>query len=110
MNKDQLNLAWETSSHDERNEFINDFSIGSIEGSRWRKNSAPTCIELFRVGSEIFALDPEDINEPQPFLTIYELAYFYEWDNNELLDQINEYKDGTTKDVLIKLININLGK
>ena len=104
MNKDQLNSAWKLSSHDERNEFINDYSIGSID------NSYTTCIELFKVGDEILAMDHEDINSPQPFLTIYQLSYFYEWDNNELLDQINEYKDGTTKNVLIKLININLGK
>jgi len=104
MNKEQLNLAWKTSTHDERNEFINDFSIGSID------NSDTTCIELFKIENEILAMDHEDINEPQPFLTIYELADFYEWDSNELLDQISEYNDGKTKDVLIKLININLGK
>ena len=104
MNKEQLNRAWETSTHDERNEFINDFSIGSID------NSDSVGIELFKVEDEILAMDHEDINEPQPFLTIYDLAHFYEWDNNELLDQISEYNDGKTKDVLIKLININLGK
>jgi len=104
MNKEQLNRAWETSTHDERNEFINDFSIGSID------NSDSVGIELFKVEDEILAMDHEDINEPQPFLDIFQLAYFYEWDNNELLDQISEYNDGKTKDVLIKLININLGK
>ena len=104
MNKDQLNSAWKTSSHDERNEFINDFSIGSID------NSDTTCIELFKIENEILALDHEDINEPQPFLTINELAYFYEWDNIELLKQKDECNDSITKDVLIKLININLGK
>ena len=104
MNKEQLNRAWETSTHDERNELINDFSIGSID------NSDSVGIELFKVEDEILAMDHEDINEPQPFLDIFQLAYFYEWDNNELLDQISEYNDGKTKDVLIKLININLGK
>ncbi len=102
MNKDQLNIAWKTSSHDERNEFINDFSIGSID------NSDTTSIELFKVENEILAMDHEDINEPHPFLTIDELALFYEWDNSELLEQKEEYKDGITKDVLTKLININL--
>jgi len=104
VNINQLNSAWKTSSHDERNQFINDFSIGSID------NSDSVGIELFKVEDEILAMDHEDINEPQPFLTIHELADFYEWDNNELLDQISEYNDGKTKDVLIKLININLGK
>ena len=105
MNKDQLNSAWKTSSHDERNEFINDFSIGSID------NSDTTCIELFKVEDEILALDHEDINEPQPFLTIYELAYFYEWDNDKLLAEIEEASAGSLLQVgLIKLININLGK
>ena len=104
MNKNQLNSAWKTSSHDERNQFINDYSIGSID------NSDTTCIELFKVEDEIVALDHEDINEPQPFLTIYELAYFYEWDNIELLKQKDEYNDSITKDVIIELININLGK
>ncbi len=104
MNKNQLNSAWKTSSHDERNEFINDYSVGSID------NSDTTCIELFKVGSEVHAMDHEDINDPQPFLTIHELAYIYEWDNTELIQQIGEYSPGTTKNVLIKLFNINLGK
>ena len=104
MTKNQLNSAWKTSSHDERNQFINEFSVGSID------NSDTTCIELFKIENEILAMDHEDINEPQPFLTIYDLAHFYEWDNNELLEQIEEYRDGITKNVLIKLININLGK
>ena len=102
MNKNQLNSAWKTSSHDERNQFINDYSIGSID------NSDTVSIELFKVENEILAMDHEDINEPHPFLTIYELAHFYEWNNNELLEQKEEYKDGITKDVLTKLININL--
>ena len=63
MNKDQLNSAWKTSSHDERNEFINDFSIGSID------ISDTACIELFKVGNEVVAMDHEDINEPHPFFT-----------------------------------------
>ena len=104
MNKDQLNLAWKLSSHDERNEFINDYSIGSID------NSDTTCIELFKVGDEILAMDHEDINSPQPFLTIHQLSYFYEWDNNELLDQISEYKDGITKTTLRKIQAILLNK
>ena len=104
MNKDQLNLAWKLSSHDERNQFINDYSIGSID------NSDTVSIELFKVENEILALDHEDINEPQPFLTIYELAYFYEWDNNKLFEQKEECNDGITKDTIIKLVNINLGK
>ena len=104
MNKDQLNLAWKLSSHDERNEFINEFSVGIID------NSDTTCIELFKVGDEILAMDHEDINSPQPFLTIYQLTYFYEWDNDKLLAEIEETNAGITKDVLIKLININLGK
>ena len=104
MNKDQLNSAWANSSDDERNEFINDYSIGSID------NSDTTCIELFKVEDEIVALDHEDINEPQPFLDIFQLAYFYEWDNNKLLAEIEETNAGITKDVLIKIININLGK
>ena len=104
MNKEQLNLAWETSTHDERNEFINDFSIGSID------NSDTVGIELFKVGDEIIAMDHEDINEPQPFLTIYELAYFYEWDNNKLLAEIEYTSELCTQEVIKKLININLGK
>ena len=104
MNKEQLNLAWETSTHDERNKFINDFSIGSID------NSDSVGIELFKVEDEILAMDHEDINEPHPFLTIFQLAYFYEWDNDKLLAEIEETNAGITKDVLIKIININLGK
>ena len=63
MNKEQLNLAWKTSTHDERNEFINEFSSGSID------ISDTASIELFKVENEIFAMDPEDINEPHPFFT-----------------------------------------
>ena len=104
MNKEQLNLAWETSTHDERNKFINDFSIGSID------NSDTVGIELFKVEDEILAMDHEDINEPQPFLSLHQVAYFYEWNNNELLDQINEYKDGITKTTLKKIQAILLNK
>ena len=104
MNKEQLNLAWETSTHYERNEFIKNWSIGSID------NSDTVGIELFKVGDEILAMDHEDINEPQPFLDIFQVAYFYEWDNDELLDQINEYKDGITKTTLRKIQSILLNK
>ena len=102
MNKNQLHSAWKNSSHDERNEFINDYSIGSID------NSDTVSIELFKVENELLAMDHEDINEPHPFLTFDELAHFYEWNNIELLEQKEEYKNGITKDVLTKLININL--
>ena len=104
MNKEQLNLAWETSSHYERNEFIKNWSVGSID------NSDTVGIELFKVGDEILAMDHEDINEPQPFLDILQVAYFYEWNNDELLDQINEYKDGITKTTLRKIQAILLNK
>jgi hypothetical protein len=104
MNKEQLNLAWETSSHYERNEFIKNWSVGSID------NSDTVGIELFKVGDEILAMDHEDINEPQPFLDIFQVAYFYEWNNDELLDQINEYKDGITKTTLRKIQAILLNK
>ena len=103
MTRMQTLKKWRVMTHDQRNEFINEFSVGSIDNS-----DQP--VELFKVEDGILAMDPEDINEPQPFLTIYELAYFYEWDNIELLKQKDEHKYGTTKDVLIKLININLGK
>ena len=104
MNKEQLNLAWETSSHYERNEFIKNWSIGSID------NSDTVGIELFKVGDEILAMDHEDINEPQPFLNLFQVAYFYEWNHDELLDQINEYKDGITKTTLEKIQAILLNK
>ncbi len=104
MNKEQLNLAWETSSHYERNEFIKNWSVGSID------NSDTVGIELFKVGDEILAMDHEDINEPQPFLDIFQVAYFYEWNNDELLDQINEYKDGITKTTLRKIQAILFNK
>ena len=104
MNKEQLNLAWETSTHDERNEFIKNWSIGSID------NSDTVGIELFKVEDEILAMDHEDINEPQPFLDLFQVAYFYEWDNDELLDQIDEYKDGITKTTLRKIQAILLNK
>ena len=63
MNKNQLNSAWKTSSHDERNQFINDYSIGAID------ISDTACIEIFKVGNEVVAMDHEDINEPHPFFT-----------------------------------------
>ena len=102
MNKNQLNLAWKTSSHDERNQFINEFSIGSID------NSNTTSIELFKIENEILAMDHEDINEPHPFLTIPQIAHFYEWTNNELLNQIKECKDGITKTTLNELLKLNI--
>ena len=86
-------------THDQRNEFINEFSVGSIDNS-----DQP--VELFKVEDGILAMDPEDINEPQPFLTIPQLAYFYEWDNDELLDQIEEYRDGITKQTLNEILEL----
>ena len=72
MNKNQLNSAWKTSSHDERNQFINDYSIGAID------ISDTACIEIFKVGNEVVAMDHEDINEPHPFFT----------PSNELLEKL----------------------
>ena len=86
-------------THDQRNEFINEFSVGSIDNS-----DQP--VELFKVEDGILAMDPEDISEPQPFLTIPQLAYFYEWDNDELLDQIEEYRDGITKQTLNEILEL----
>jgi len=86
-------------THYQRNEFINEFSVGSIDNS-----DQP--VELFKVEDGILAMDPEDINEPQPFLTIPQLAYFYEWDNDELLDQIEEYRDGITKQTLNEILEL----
>lgn len=96
--------TWRGLSHAQRNEFINKHSVGSID------NSDTVGIELFKVNDEIFAMDHEDINEPQPFLTLHQVAYFYEWDNDELLDQIDEYKDGITKTTLRKIQAILLNK
>jgi hypothetical protein len=90
---------WRVMTHDQRNEFINEFSVGSIDNS-----DQP--VELFKVEDGILAMDPEDINEPQPFLTIPQLAYFYEWDNDELLDQIEEYRDGITKQTLNEILEL----
>ena len=72
MNKNQLNSAWKTSSHDERNQFINDYSIGAID------ISDTACIEIFKVEDKVLAMDHEDINEPHPFFT----------PSNELLEKL----------------------
>jgi len=99
MTRMQTLKKWRVMTHDQRNEFINEFSVGSIDNS-----DQP--VELFKVEDGILAMDPEDINEPQPFLTIPQLAYFYEWDNDELLDQIEEYRDGITKQTLNEILEL----
>jgi len=99
MTRMQTLKKWRVMTHDQRNEFINEFSVGSIDNS-----DQP--VELFKVEDGILAMDPKDINEPQPFLTIPQLAYFYEWDNDELLDQIEEYRDGITKQTLNEILEL----
>jgi len=99
MTRMQTLKKWRVMTHYQRNEFINEFSVGSIDNS-----DQP--VELFKVEDGILAMDPEDINEPQPFLTIPQLAYFYEWDNDELLDQIEEYRDGITKQTLNEILEL----
>jgi len=99
MTRIQTLKKWRVMTHDQRNEFINEFSAGSIDNS-----DQP--VELFKVEDGILAMDPEDINEPQPFLTIPQLAYFYEWDTDELLEQIDDYKDGITKQTLNEILEL----
>ena len=99
MTRIQTLKKWRVMTHDQRNEFINEFSAGSIDN-----NDQP--VELFKVEDGILAMDPEDINEPQPFLTIPQLAYFYEWDTDELLEQIDDYKDGITKQTLNEILEL----
>ena len=99
MTRIQTLKKWRVMTHDQRNEFINKFSVGSIDNS-----DQP--VELFKVEDGILAMDPEDINEPQPFLTIPQLAYFYEWDIDELLELIDDYKDGITKQTLNEILEL----
>ena len=99
MTRIQTLKKWRVMTHDQRNEFINEFSAGSIDN-----NDQP--VELFKVEDGVLAMDPEDINEPQPFLTIPQLAYFYEWDTDELLEQIDDYKDGITKQTLNEILEL----
>ena len=103
MTRIQTLKKWRVMTHDQRNEFINKFSVGSIDNS-----DQP--VELFKVEDGILAMDPEDINEPQPFLTIPQLAYFYEWDNDELLEQIDDYNDGITKQTLNEILELTSNK
>ena len=99
MTRMQTLKKWRVMTHDQRNEFINEFSVGSID-------LCDLPIELFKVEDGVLAMDPEDINEPQPFLTIPQLAYFYEWDNDYLLEQIEDYKDGITKQTLNEILEL----
>ena len=99
MTRIQTLKKWRVMTHDQRNEFINEFSAGSIDNS-----DQP--VELFKVEDGILAMDPEDINEPQPFLTIPQLAYFYEWDTDELLELIDDYNDGITKQTLNEILEL----
>jgi len=62
MTRMQTLKKWRVMTHDQRNEFINEFSVGSIDNS-----DQP--VELFKVEDGILAMDPEDINEPHPFFT-----------------------------------------
>ena len=103
MTRIQTLKKWRVMTHDQRNEFINKFSVGSIDNS-----DQP--VELFKVEDGVLAMDPEDINEPQPFLTIPQLAYFYEWDNDELLEQIDDYNDGITKQTLNEILELTSNK
>ena len=92
---------WENSTHNERNEIINNYSKGCIE------NGDNSFIEILKFKEGILYMDHEDINEPQPFQTIKSVHVNYEWDNEELIYQIEDYKDGITKQVLQELLELN---
>ena len=102
MTRIQTLKTWRVMTHDQRNEFINEFSVGSIGDT----SGTFEPIELFKVEDGVLAMDPEDINEPQPFLTIPQLAYFYEWDTDELLDLIEDYNDGITKQTINEILEL----
>ena len=47
------------------------------------------------------------VNQEKPFQTIKDIHTNYEWDNEEIIYQIEDYKDGITKQVLQELLELN---
>ena len=92
---------WENLSHDDKNEIINDHSAGCIE------NGSDTFIEilLFDIDDpNNYAILYMDHNHHGEFMTYSELVTGYDWEPNELVEQLDEYSDGPTKSTLLSLL------
>tara|TARA_R110000751_G_scaffold163003_3_gene269405 strand:- start:483 stop:806 length:324 start_codon:yes stop_codon:yes gene_type:complete len=93
---------WKYYSHEERNEIINNHSIGCIE------NGGNSFIEVLEMKGGILYMDHEDISNDNPFQSLKEVHSNYDWDNQELLDEIEEYKeDGVVLRILCELLGMN---
>ncbi len=94
-------MNWENLTHDERQELINEHTIGCIE------NGNTVFIELLEFKETVIGIDHDDCLEEKPFQTIKDIHTNYEWDNEEIIYQIEDYKDGITKQVLQELLELN---
>jgi hypothetical protein len=93
---------WKYYSHEERNEIINNHSIGCIE------NGGNSFIEVLKLKGGILYMDHEDISNDNPFQSLKSIHLNYDWDNQEILDEIEEYnEDGVVKQVLQELLELN---
>jgi hypothetical protein len=73
---------WENLTDDERQELINEHTVGCIE------NGNTVFIELLKFKET-------------------DLHSNYEWDNEELIYQIEDYKPGITKLTLMQILELN---
>ncbi len=92
---------WGNLTHDERQELINEHTVGCIE------NGNTVFIELLKFKETVVGVDHNDCLEEKPFQTIKDLHSNYEWDNEELIYQIEDYKPGITKLILMQLLYLN---
>jgi len=86
----------------EISKIINNHSVGCIE------NGSNSFIEIFIYKGDMLYMDHEDINDDNPFQSLESIHSNYDWDDKEILDQIDDYKDGVTKSALKELLIIKL--
>jgi len=105
--------TWENLSHDVQNQVINDHSAGCIE------NGSNTFIEILLfdpvesdLGPNVYAILYMDHNHHGEFMTFQDLAFSYEWEPDEILDQLEDLTYGLvsspTKSTLQSLLKLSL--
>ena len=75
---------WRNLNHETRNEIICNHSVGNIENGR------NTFIEIVQFTDGIICIDHDDLDLDSPFQGIKSLIKNYDWDQSEILDQLDD--------------------
>ncbi len=103
---------WGNLSHDVQNQVINDHSAGCIE------SGSNTFIEILLfdtvesdLGPNVYAILYMDHNHHGEFMTFQDLASYYDWEPDEILDQLVDLgaiHSSPTKSTLQSLLKLSL--